>query len=151
VVGGVIVGRVSTDPIRLAAGQIDLSQRFVMSNTVAGSPAAASETIIAQVTVAQKEAIFTGVFLFGQAAWTVGTNGTSCRLRLRQTNASGTIVGDSGLVDAGVAAAKLENRALFGLDASPSLPNQVYVLTLTVTAGSAASTVSEVGLAAIAV
>jgi len=142
---------VSTDPIRFSASGLDLSQRFVASNSVVGSPSAAAETIIASVTVAQREAIATGVFLFGQAAFTVGTNGTACRLRLRQTGLAGTTLADSGALTGGVAAAALLSLPLNGLDASPVLPNQVYVLTLTVTAASAASTVSEVSLTAIAV
>lgn len=139
------------DPIRQSGQGLDLSSRIVESTSVVASPSAATETIIAQTAALTEEQIVSGVSLSGWAAFTVGTNGTSVRLRIRQTNASGTTIADTGLVDAGIAAAKLVSLAVQGKDTSPAASAQVYVLTLTVTAGSAASTVSATSLRAIAV
>lgn len=141
----------STDPIRQSAQGLDLSARSFQSTTVAASPAAAAETIIASLTCSAQEAVTSGIRLNAWAAFTVGTNGTAVRLRIRKTDVAGTVVADSGAVDAGVAATKLLASAISGNDASPTLPGQVYVLTLTVTAGSAASTVSAVSLQALVV
>jgi hypothetical protein len=135
----------------MGAQGIDLSSRVAASSGVVASPAAAAETIIATVTVAELESIAVGIILLAWAAFTVGTSGTAIRLRLRRTNVAGAVVADSGALTGGVAAAALVAPSILGIDAGPTLPNQVYVLTLTVTGGAAASTVSAVGLTAIAV
>ena len=129
----------------------DLSTRFVETTTVAASPALAAETVIATLTIASfgDPQIVTGVDLSGWAAFTVGTSGTAVRLRIRQTNVSGTVVGDSGALTGGVAAAALLAQDVEGFDATPGVG--VYVLTLQVTAGSAVSTVSAVKLRGILV
>jgi hypothetical protein len=135
----------------MGAQGLDLSSRFVSSNAVVASPAAAAETIIASVTVAELEALAAGIILLAWAAFTVGTSGTSARLRLRRGNVAGAVVADSGALTGGVAAAGLLALPIQGFDAGPTLPNQVYVLTLTVGAAAAPSAVSAVGLTAIAV
>jgi hypothetical protein len=134
-------------PINEAADAIDLSPRFVRSAVVVASPAAAAETIIAQTPAVGDVAIIQGVRLSGWAAFTVGTNGTAVRLRLRQTNVAGTVIADTGAVTAGIAAAGLAAQDVEGFDAAAVAPAQVYVLTLQVTAASAASTVSAVLIA----
>jgi hypothetical protein len=133
-------------PLTVNSASIDLSQRFDRSVAVAGSPAAAAETIIATLTANTDETITEGVDLTGWAAFTVGTNGTAATLRLRQTDASGTIVASSGALTA--VAAQLVQHSVQGFDATPGNHGQVYVLTLQITAGSAASTVSAVRLSA---
>jgi hypothetical protein len=133
-------------PINEGADAIDLSPRFVRSAVVVASPAAAAETIIAQTPAIGDVAVIQGVRLSGWAAFTVGTNGTAVRLRLRQTNVAGTVIADTGALTGGVAAANLVTYDVEGFDAAAAPPGQVYVMTLQVTAASAASTVSGVML-----
>lgn len=141
---------VGTDPIRFAAAFEDLSQRFVQSTAVVGSPALAAETVIAQLTVAELEAILSGVFLFAFAAYTVGATGTAVRFRIRRGGLAGAVVADTGAVTGGVAAAALRADDLIGVDAAPVLP-QLYSLTLQVTGATGASNVTGAALIAIAV
>jgi hypothetical protein len=137
--------------INESADAIDLRPRVVVSTAVVASPAAAAETIIAQTAAIGDVAVLSGVLVSGWAAFTVGTSGTAVRLRLRQTNVGGTIVADTGALTAGIAAAALVSQDVEGFDAAAVSPSQVYVLTLTVTAGSAVSTVSAVKLSGIIV
>lgn len=128
---------------------LDLSPRVFTTATVAASPAAATETIIATLTISGDLRINSGVLLLGSAAFTVGTDGTAANLRIRRTDASGTVVYATGATNGGVlAATQLTNLTAQGFDANLTVP-QVYVLTLTVTAASAASTVSAASLVAI--
>jgi hypothetical protein len=139
-------------PISSSLEGTDLSSRIPYSTTVVASPAAAAETIIAQInTRAQTNdlAVVSGVILNGWAAYTVGTNGTAVQFRIRQTNVSGTIVGNSGaLTGSQHGAAILSADDVSGVDTAPPAGG-IYVLTMQVTAGSAASTVSAVLLYAI--
>ena len=132
------------NPIQLGAAGLDLSARFVESHAVAGSPAAAAETIVCSLTLPKGLSIGKGVFLSANVAYTVGTSGTAGNVRIRQTDATGTIIYATGALTQ--AATNLVNLSAQGVDLSPSLNGQVYVVTLTVTAGSAASTVSAVSL-----
>lgn len=131
-------------PLGETSAGIDFSQRSQVSTTVAASPSGATETTIAQITLQGDIAVVRSVILRGWAAFTVGTSGTAVRLRIRQTNTSGTVVGDSGALTGGVAAGNLLVESVAGADAAPSNTGQVYVFTLTVTGGAAASTVSAV-------
>ena len=137
------------NPIRLTVDEVDLSQRFQQTTAVTGSPAAAAETIIATLNLNTDLAIVAGVQLWGNAAFTVGTSGTAVRLRLRRTNVAGTVVADSGALTGGVAAAALLMQDIQGFDTGATSPAFTYVMTLQVTAGAAASTVSAVQLAAL--
>lgn len=139
----------SPQPIQVGAAGIDLSGRVKRSSTVVGSPSAASETIVASVTVPGDLAFGLGVVVIGYAAVTVGTSGTALTWRIRQTDTSGTIVKASGAKTA--TAGNLVDETIVGTDLSPGANGQVYVLTLTVTAGAAASTVSAVEIVALAV
>lgn len=136
-------------PIQQGAAALDLSPRIFKSEVVVASPAAAAETIICSVAVQGDLSTALGVVLFGWATYTVGTNGTAVTFKLRQTDASGTVVATSGAETA--VAANLASKPIMGIDDGQVLPRQVYVLTMTVTAGSAASTVSAATLLAIAV
>lgn len=138
------------DPIRYAGNAVDLVSRFASSIVVAGSPALAAETIIGQVAITESEQVVAGVILQGWAAFLVGATGTAVRLRIRRTNLAGAVVADTGALTGGVAAAALLALAAYGVDPAPVPVGQVYVLTLQVTGGSAASTVSAVTLTAIA-
>lgn len=131
-------------PITIAAASMDLSGRFKMTTTVAASPTDATETVIATLTLNTDETIEEGVHLEGWAAYTVGTNGTSGRLRIRRTNVNGTTVADTGACTR--TAAQLVEQSIRGLDTGAAVTGQVYVLTLTVGAASAGSTVSAVAL-----
>src|SRR5436309_5575654 len=113
--------------IQLDGAEVDLSRRVKHSEAVAGSPADATETIVATFTIADSLPVVKGVQLFGFAAFTVGTSGTACNLRIRQTDASGTVIAATGAVTAGIAATKLAEMSVQGFDAAAALPNQVYV------------------------
>lgn len=125
----------------------DLSARFLSTQTVTGSPAAGSETIVATLTIANFNdiAVVTGVQLRAWAAFTVGTNGVTATLKLRQTDASGSTIATSGATT--VVATNLLEMSIQGFDAAPGIGK--YVATLTIGSGSAASTVSAVNLSAI--
>ena len=133
-------------PIDYSSALVDLSQRFQGTSTVVASPADATETIIASLTIADfgNLTVTSGIRLHGFAAFTVGTNGVTANLRIRQTDASGTIVKATGAVIA--VATNLLAMNVLGADAAPGIGT--YVLTLTVGSGSAASTVSAVHLSA---
>lgn len=139
------------DPIVRSAVGLDLSARIVDTTTVAASPAAGAETIIATLTIPNFNALAVTqrIYLSGWAAFTVGTNGTAVTLKIRQTNASGSTIASTGALTGGVAAANLLAQDVAGSDATPGVA--VYVLTLQVTSGSAASTVSAVQLLALVV
>lgn len=129
---------------------IDLSPRVFTTDSVVASPQAATETIIATLTVSGDLRVNTGILLFGWAAYTVGANGVSANLRIRLTDASGTVVSATGATNNGIlAAAQLEALSVQGFTATLTVP-QVYVLTLTIGSGSAESTVSDVSLVALA-
>lgn len=129
---------------------MDFSSRIAHSSVVAASPSAATETTIASVTIPGDIAVVTGVYLVGWAAFTVGASGTAANMRIRRTDTSGTIVAATGATTGGIAAGNLVDQNVNGLNASPAA-SQVYVLTLTITAGGAASTVSAVSLFALAI
>lgn len=131
---------------------MDLSPRFARSTTIVASPAAASETVIAQLTaISANVVVASAVVILAQVAYTVGTSGTSARYRIRQgtTAGSGTVVADSGITNAGIAATNLVVENIFGIDTAAVFPGQAYCLTLTIGAGAATSTVSAVAICAL--
>jgi|ERR1051326_692943 hypothetical protein len=132
--------------------QEDQSPRFVASATVVASPAAAAETIIGSVAIPSllDLPIASGVLIFGWAAYTVGTSGTTVQFRIRQTSVGGTLVtgADSGAVTA--SAGNLREQSCVGYDLAP-VAGGIYKLTMQVANGAAASTVSAMTLIAIAV
>jgi hypothetical protein len=137
--------------LRINGLAVDLSPRFVQSNAVAGSPALAAETTICTLTISANAAISSGIQLYGWAAFTVGTSGSACNLKIRQTGTSGTTIAATGATTGGIAAANLVDMNVAGFDTAGVIPGQVYVLTLTVTAGAAVSTVSACQLTALIV
>jgi len=136
-------------PIRLNVVEEDLSARFPVTTTVAASPALAAETIIATLNIPNfgDTAVVSGIQLTGWAAYTVGTSGTAVTLRIRQTNVLGTVVSTTGALSK--TAANLYVDDVNGTDATPGVAT--YVLTMQVTAGAAASTVSALSFSAIMV
>lgn len=137
------------DTITSASGHQDWSARVKMSATVAGSPATSGETTVCTLTVTSNLSVATGVALFGWVAYTAGTNAATATLKIRQTGTSGSTIATSPALV--VVATDLYTQNIIGIDTSPTVPGQVYVLTLTVASGSAISTVSAVGLVAVAV
>lgn len=139
----------SPRPYQQSAAVLDPGPRYYRTPTVAGSPAAAAETIIATLTVTEDLATTKGIRVSGFAAFTIGTDGVSYNLRLRKTDVSGTILKATGVLE--LAATKLGAAMILGFDTAPTLPNQVYVLTMIVALGSAPSTVSAVELDALVI
>ncbi len=136
-------------PIQESATNLDLSPRIVNSTTIVGSPADNTETIVASITCGGDIALIAGVVVFGWVAFTVGTSGTAVNLRIRRTDVNGSTRAATGAVNEGVTAAtQLATRQIMAYDTGAVFPNQVYVATLTVTGGAAASTVSAVQLTA---
>jgi hypothetical protein len=136
-------------PITENSARVDLSARFPVSTVVVASPAAAAETIIANVALPQfgDIQVVSGVLLQGWASYTVGTSGTAVTFRIRQTNIAGTVVVTTGALSGSQhGAAILSADDITGFDLTPGVA--VYCLTMQVTAGSAPSTVSAVALAA---
>lgn len=136
------------DPIKIESTVVDLSQRFKRTTAIVASPVDATETIIASLTIADDLVVGQGIFLEGWAAFVIGTNGVSDRLRIRRTNAAGATQADTDVLTGGVAAAAKIAQDVMGFDTGPTLPGQVYVLTLTVGSATTASTVSSVLLRA---
>jgi len=137
------------EAIRLSADAIDLTPRVLRTATVVASPATTAETTVASLTISRDLSFTLGVVLFGYAAYTVGTAGVSVVVRIRRTNTTGTIIKASGAATR--VAANLEADSIVGVDTGPTLPGQVYVLTMTVASASAESTVSAVELVAVVV
>lgn len=136
--------------IQVSGAGVDLSPRFSANNTVVGSPALAAETVIGSITAIGSAVVQgSGVLIFAQCAYTVGTSGASARYRIRQgtTAGSGTVIYDSGITTAGIAAAGLVVENIFGFDTAATFPGQSYCLTLQIGSGAATSTVSAVSIA----
>ena len=79
-------------PFETSGRFIDLSSRWKRTSTVVASPAAAAETIIATLTISEALQQALGVELVAWCAFTVGTNGVSANLKIRQTDASGSTI-----------------------------------------------------------
>lgn len=131
------------------ASRVLLSTALFQTAAVTGSPAAAVETIVATLALPTNIRADQKVYLLGWMSLTVGTNGTALTVKVRQTNVSGTVVATSGAE--GATAAALVSRSIIAVDTPGPQSGFTYVMTLTVTAGSATSTVSAVGLVAVVV
>jgi len=137
------------DPVTESAVRIDLSPRILDTTTVQNSPiAAAAETIVATLNVPGfgNTQIVSKVYLQGWVALTVGGSGTAVTVRIRQTNAAGTVVATTGALTGGIAAAALIAQDVSGSDATPGVAT--YVLTVQVTNGATNTTISAVQLLA---
>ena len=138
-------------PISVDASHIDLSPRVFTSTAVAGSPALAAETTVCTVTCSGDLASTLGVVIVAFCALTVGTSGSAVTAKIRRTDTSGTTVVSTGAMTGGVAAGNLLSYTVLGFDSGGFTNGRVYVLTLTITAGAAVSTVSAAGLVAVVV
>lgn len=97
--------------------------------------------------------VVVAVLIIAQVAYTVAGSGTAVTYRIRTgvTAGAGTVVVTTGATTAGIAAAGLVVENIIGLHTSPaSLSGQQYSLTVAVTGGSGASTVSAVAITALA-
>ena len=132
-----------TEPIHGTNLGLDLTPRQMIYTTVDASPSAGTETVIATLTIPNFSniSVVSGVRLSGWAAFTVGTSGVSAQLRIRQTNVSGTVKANTGVLTGGVAAGNLLAQDVEGFDSGAGVGT--YVLTLTIGSGAAASTVSS--------
>jgi hypothetical protein len=137
-------------PIHLDASAIDLSTRLQRSVAITASPPDATETAVCTLTLTGDIAVVAGTALFGYVALTVGTSGTDVTVKLRRASAAGATVVSSGIINA-PAAADLLAYSIQGFDTGTVMPGQVYVLTVTVANGAAASTVSATSLIGIVV
>ena len=135
------------EPIKQSVTFEDLSSRFQSTQTVAASPSAGTETVVATLTLAGfgDLGVMSGVRLHGWLAFTVGTSGDGATVRIRQTDVNGSVVVSSGQLT--VSATNLVAFDVVGKDAAPGVGQ--YALTLTVHSGAAASTVSACHLGAI--
>lgn len=132
-------------PISANAAGIDFSARMGGNSTVVGSPATNAATVVASLPAINSAVqAVSGVMIFAQCAFTVGTSGTACTYKIRQgtTAGSGTVIFNSGAITSGISAGSLVVENVFGFDTAPTFPNQAYCLELTVTGGAATSTVS---------
>ena len=129
----------STQPITLSGAALDLSPRIAQNTTVVASPAGATETIVGSITVPSGITIASGVLVICVFGVTIGTSGVSYRVRVRNTNVTGTVVGDTGVVTA--AAASLYQPHVLGFDTA-AVAGTIEKVTLTVASGGATSTVT---------
>src|SRR5438045_7302819 len=108
------------EAITRSAPGLDLSSRVVDTTVVVASPALAAETIIASLTIPafNAQAVVQKVYLDGWCSFTVGTSGSAITLRLRQTNAAGTVVATTGALTGGIAATNLVAQDIAGSDAA---------------------------------
>lgn len=139
-----------------SANTLDLGPRVISSNAIVGSPALAAETIVAQIVgIDGQLSVSVGVFLSAALSFTVGATGTAIRVRIRQGAAvgAGTVVADTGAITGGVAAAALLSQDIQGFDTAASGGAAVaatsYHVSLQVTGGSSASTVSSANIVAL--
>jgi hypothetical protein len=139
--------------IRFTALAQDLSSRVASSNTVVASPALAAETVVCQVTgINSALTVVSGIWLSGGASLTVGTSGSAVTVRIRTgtTAGAGTVIASTGALTGGIAAGNLISQDIQGFDTNTAAGSQLattsYCLTVQVTAGGAASTVSQANL-----
>lgn len=140
-------------PITANSAGIDLSARIVGNNTITASPSGSTDTVVGTIPAIQSAVVVTsGIFINFMVSYTVATSGTAVTYRIRQgtTAGAGTVIYTCGAVTSGIAAGNLVTESISGFDASPgALPGQAYCLTMAVTAGSGASTVSALSAFAI--
>lgn len=140
--------------IQISGAGVDFSPRVAANNTVVASPALAAETVIASIPAIQSAVVQgLGVVVFATCAYTVGTSGASARYRIRTgvTAGAGTVLFDSGVTTAGIAAAALVVESIQAFDTASTFPGASYCLTLTIGSGAATSTVSAVSICALVI
>lgn len=136
-------------PVQYGGAGLDLSPRLSRTATVAASPADATITAVATLTIEGNPFVAEGILLIANVSLTIGTAGVSVLTQIRRTGVAGTIIKSSGAVTG--AATELVSPTVVGFDTGPTLPGQVYVVAITVASATAASTVSSVDLVALAI
>lgn len=136
---------------KLSGVVVDLSKRVVQSTTVSASPSANAETVVATTPAFDASVpFFSGVLIMVDLAYTLGTSASACTVKIRQTNVSGATIYSTGAQTGGHnTATQLVSDSATGFDSTPAA-GQTYCVTLTITGGAAASTVSAVCITAIA-
>jgi hypothetical protein len=140
--------------IQVSGAGVDLSPRIGGNTTIVASPSGTAETVVGSIPAISSAVVAaTGVLVLAQVAYTVAGSGTAVTYRIRQgvTAGAGTVLTTSGATTAGIAAAGLVVENIFALDTSPTFPGQAYCLTVAVTGGSGASTVSAITMSYIIV
>lgn len=129
----------------------DCSARVQQTTTIIASPATNAETVVATTPAFDGTLpIAIGCLLIAEIAYTIGTSGTACTVQIRRgTTTGGVSVYSSGAQTGGHnTATQLVADSAGTFDTAPAAAQQ-YSLTLTVTGGAAASTVSKVSLTAL--
>lgn len=116
---------------------------YTFTSTVAGSPAAAAETVIATVGPISPSIDGASILLIGWFNFLMGTSGTGYNLRIRQgSTVTGTVIAQYTSIVV-LAAANAHSPSIFAVDSAAGA-EQLYSLTLTCNAASATSTVQSV-------
>lgn len=137
------------DPFQTSGATLDLAPRYFRSGTVVASPADANEVVVAQINIGDDLAVAEGVALAFWMTLTVGTAGVSILTRIRRDSLTGTVIKASGAETA--TAAQLVQRSIAGFDTTPTLPNEVYVVTVAVASATAASTITALEFSALVI
>lgn len=120
---------------------------ITFSNTIIASPPLAAETVVCTCGPISPINDTAQILLLWFVEFTVGTSGTSAKVLLRRGASTSSTLINVGQASTVVAA----NLVRFGgsyMDAPGAVAEQLYSLTLTIGAGAAASTVSDVSLIA---
>lgn len=121
-------------------------QYYKPRTVIDASPGGAIETIVCTYTGIDTVDADSTVILTTQVNLVIGTSGTALRIRIRQTSISGAVVGDTGAITGGVAAGNVMSQDVIGVDNPGAVASFVYVATVQVTGGAAASTLSAVSI-----
>lgn len=111
--------------------------------TVVASPAASSETVVLVSNVVQTDGPGRTIALSGIVNVTAGTNAVAAVLKIRRDNGTGGTEIGTVTTDV-VIATDHYTIPFFAIDAPGDVDSMVYSVTLTMTSGSATSTVNDV-------
>lgn len=117
--------------------------RYFRSNVVVASPAAAAETIIAQVAITTSGPSDI-VQLHGWCSYTTGTSTTTVLAQFRRQTVAGTIVGNTVPETIIGAVGTVHSYTEDAVDQPGDVASLLYVWTLTPANGAAAGTVNAV-------
>lgn len=124
---------------------VDFSGRLYVSNTIIGSPAANGETAIATTPVVDGTLEYAKALVDATVAYTIGTSGSACTVQIRQgSGTAGASIFTTGAQTGGHNTAGLlvsDEVSTYDLAPAPQ-----YTITLQITAGAGASTVSKVAI-----
>jgi hypothetical protein len=122
---------------------------FVYTNTVIASPAAAAETVIATTPAINPPSDTPTILLFGVYQILCGTNGVAIQTRMRQgTTTGGLLLSNTPSLTA--VAASNYIMTILAQDTTALLAGIQYSMCAVVTSASAASTVANAALLALA-